>query len=506
MPAASCPLLEMRGITKAFGGVNANADVALTLRHGEVLGLLGENGAGKTTLMNILFGTYIADAGEILIDGQPVNIRNSADAIKLGIGMVHQHFRLAPRFSVLDNLMIGRPGHRGKLDRTGAIKRLREIEDQFGSRLNPHQPVSDLAVGEQQRLEIIKALFRGARILVLDEPTAVLTPGETETLFQALAAMSKSGFGIILITHKLKETYATANRVLVLRTGEVAGSVQDLSEHTESDLVYMMCGREVSAPTRPPATTGETRLTVDKLETRGHAGMPLKGVSLEVRAGEILGIAGISGNGQGALAAMLAGVLPAHAGSVTITGKQLQRPHPLALQALGLGRIPEDRMTSGLITALPLSNSMVLPRISERPFSRFGVLNNSVIDSFVKEQITRFDIRCSGPRVQTGSLSGGNLQKALLAREIAFNPTALLVAQPTRGLDVGAANFIREQFLNMRAEGCAILLISEDLDELINITDRIAVMYEGRITGTLPVAEATIRRIGLLMSGSGEAA
>lgn len=506
MTAASGPLLEMRHITKVFGDVNANADVSLTLRHGDVLGLLGENGAGKTTLMNILFGTYTADGGEILIDGRPAGIHNSADAIKLGVGMVHQHFRLASRLSVLDNLMIGQPGRRGRLDRKAAIERLREIEGQFGTHLDPDQPVSDLAVGEQQRLEIIKALFRGARILILDEPTAVLTPDETESLFKALARMAGDGIGIILITHKLKETYSIANRVLVLRAGEVAGTVEDLSNETEAELVYMMCGREVTAPTRPPSTVGRPLLRVEELATRGHGGMPLKGVSLEVRAGEILGIAGISGNGQWALAGVLAGMLPFHAGTVVIAGEQLAHPHPRALQALGLGRIPEDRMTAGLITALPLADSMILPRISERPFSRFGVLNPAAIDGFVAEQIERFDIRCTGPRVKTGSLSGGNLQKALLAREIAFDPAVLLVAQPTRGLDVGAAHFVREQFLAMRAKGCAILLISEDLDELMATTDRIAVMYEGRISGTLPVEDTTIRRLGLLMSGSEMAA
>lgn len=506
MSAPSSPLLEMRGITKTFGGVNANTDVDLTLRRGDILGLLGENGAGKTTLMNVLFGTYSADAGTILIDGEPVAIRNTADALKHRIGMVHQHFRLAPRLSILDNLMIGQRGRGWRLDRAGAIARLREIEKHFGSHFSPDQPVGDLSVGEQQRLEIIKALFRGARILILDEPTAVLTPDEADGLFRALAAMAQEGIGIILITHKLKEIQAAANRVLVLRSGAVAGSVDDMSTTNESEMARMMCGRDIVAPVRQAATAGEPLLTIEGLQTASHGGMPLKGVSLEVRGGEILGIAGVSGNGQRALADVLAGVLPIRRGTVTIVGQRLTRPDPLAIQAMGLGRIPEDRMTTGLVTTLPLADSMVLPRISQPPFSRFGILDAGAIDHFAREQIERFDIRCRGPQVRTGGLSGGNLQKALLARELAFDPQVLLAAQPTRGLDIGAAHFVHEQFLAMRARGRAILLISEDIEELTAVSDRIAVMYEGRIAGVLPVAEATAHRLSLLMSGSEAAA
>lgn len=506
MDSTEAPLLEMRGITKTFGGVNANTDVDLTLHRGDILGLLGENGAGKTTLMNVLFGTYSADAGEIFVDDRKATIRNSADALALGIGMVHQHFRLAPRLSILDNLMIGQPGRHGRLDRKGALERLKEIERHFGSNFRPHQPVGDLSVGEQQRLEIIKALFRGARILILDEPTAVLTPDETEGLFQALRAMAKEGIGIILITHKLNEIQAAANRVLVLRAGSVAGAVEDMATTSPSQLARMMCGRDIEAPERPPSTPGETLLSIEGLETGGHAGMPLRGVSMEVRAGEILGVAGVSGNGQRALADVLAGVLSLRAGRVSIVGRPVERQDPLAVQAMGLGRIPEDRMTTGLVTALPLADSMVLPRISQPPFSRFGVLDTSAIDAFASEQIAHFDIRCQGPRVRTGALSGGNLQKALLARELAFDPKVLLAAQPTRGLDIGAAHFVHEQFLAMRAKGCAILMISEDLEELTAIADRIAVMYEGRVVGVLPVAEASAHRLSLLMSGSEMAA
>lgn len=506
MDRTDAPLLEMRGITKSFGGVNANTAVDLTLHRGDILGLLGENGAGKTTLMNVLFGTYSPDEGTIAIDGRNVAIHSSADALRLGIGMVHQHFRLAPRLSILDNLMIGQPGRHGRLDRKGALARLREIEKHFGSSFNPRQRVGDLSVGEQQRLEIIKALFRGARILILDEPTAVLTPDESDGLFRALKTMAEEGIGIILITHKLKEIQAAANRVLVLRAGSVAGAVEDMSTTTPSDMARLMCGREIVPPERAPVTPREALLEIDGLETRGHPGMTLKGVTLEVRAGQILGIAGVSGNGQRALADVLAGVLPASAGSVTIDGKLVEHQDPLTIQAMGLGRIPEDRMTTGLVTSLPLADSMVLPRISEKPFSSFGLLDRSAIEDFAREQIERFDIRCQGPWVRTGGLSGGNLQKALLARELAFDPPVLLAAQPTRGLDIGAAHFVHEQFLAMRGQGCAILLISEDIEELTAVADKIAVMYEGRIVGSLPVAEATAHRLSLLMSGSEVAA
>jgi simple sugar transport system ATP-binding protein len=318
--------------------------------------------------------------------------------------------------------------------------------------------------------------------------------------------MAREGIGIILITHKLKEIQAAANRVLVLRLGAVAGLVDDMGTTDENELARMMCGRDIVAPVRQTTTAGDPLLTVEGLETAGHGGMPLRGISLEVRGGEILGIAGVSGNGQRALADVLAGVLAIHRGTVTIAGHQLKRPDPLAVQAMGLGRIPEDRMTTGLVTTLPLADSMVLPRISQPPFSRFGILDAAAIDRFAREQIERFDIRCRGPQERTGGLSGGNLQKALLARELAFDPRVLLAAQPTRGLDIGAAHFVHEQFLAMRARGCAIVLISEDVEELTALSDRIAVMYEGRIAGTLPVAEATAHRLSLLMSGSEMAA
>jgi simple sugar transport system ATP-binding protein len=505
LPAAraeTVPLLEMRGITKRFGDVIANDGIDLMLAPGDILGLLGENGAGKTTLMNILFGAYEADAGTIAIDGKPVRIANSADALAQGVGMVHQHFHLGERLSVLENLMVGQRGI--LLDRGAARARLGEIAERYGLALPPARLVAGLTVGERQRLEILKALFRGARVLILDEPTAVLTPIEVEGLFKALRAMAAQGLGIIFISHKLNEIRAVTNRVMVLRHGKVTGQVADVAGVAEAELARMMCGRDIVPPSRTPPHFGDCLLSVDGITTGGHAGMPLHAVSLAARGGEILGIAGVSGNGQGALAEIISGILRPRSGSLSIGGTRVRHFTPLEVQALGLGRIPEDRMTAGLVTTLPLADSMVLPRIRNPPFSRYGLLRRRAIVAFAERQIAAFDIRCAGPLARAGSLSGGNLQKALLARELAFDPRVLLAAQPTRGLDIGAARFVHEQFLAMRSRGRALILISEDLEELLSLSDRIAVLYEGRIMGVLDIAEASVARVGLLMSGVAE--
>ncbi len=496
------PILALRGICKSFGAVHANRDVDLTLHKGDILGLLGENGAGKTTLMNILFGTYAADAGRIEVDGTPVTIDDSAAAIDCGIGMVHQHFHLVPSHNVIENLMVGQKGKYGLLDRAGAEARLAKIAEEYDLKLAPNALVGGLTVGEQQRLEIIKALFRGARILILDEPTAVLTPQETEGLFKAMRALTERGLGVIFISHKLFEVREITNRMMIMRQGAVTATLDNTPELTDRQLGELMCGHELTPPEKPAVEVGRVLLRLSNITAGGTPERPvLKDVSLEVRAGEILGLAGVSGNGQSQLAEVISGVLPPHGGQIEIDGEVLDRPSVKAVKARGIGRVPEDRMGTGLVTTLPLSDSMVLPRIDQPPFSRYGLVNRAAIRDFVKEQVERFQIKTAGVDVRTGTLSGGNLQKVLLARELAWDPLVLLVAQPTRGIDVGAGEFVHRQFLDLRARGRGLLVISEDLEELFTLSDRIAVIFEGRIMGIVPAAEATAQNVGLLMAG-----
>ena len=500
----TAPLLELSGIDKSFGAVHANKSVDLTLRHKEVLGLLGENGAGKTTLMNVLFGIYSADAGVIRIDGRPAAIHGPADALAAGIGMVHQHFHLVPRHSVLENLMVGRGGPWGLCDRAGTRARLEEIGRRYGLGLDPERLVGSLSVGEQQRLEIVKALFRGARILILDEPTSVLTPQETEGLFAAIRAMAAAGVGVIFISHKLGEVRAITSRLVVMRQGAVQAVIEDVASVTDHELARLMCGHDLAPPSKEGSAPGRVLLALEGIRTAAAPGHPvaLEDVSLKVHGGEILGIAGVSGNGQRELAETIAGMLAPLEGRLEVDGRAVKRPSPRLMQRLGVAQIPEDRIGAGLLTTLPLGDSMVLPRIGDARFSRFGILSQAAIRDFVIEQIEAFDIKAAGPGVRTGTLSGGNLQKALLARELAFEPLVLVAAQPTRGLDVAAKAFVHRQFLSLRARGRGVIVISEDLEELFEIADRIAVMYEGRVLDVLPAAEADVARIGLLMAGA----
>ena len=501
--SGSAPLLELRGIDKRFGAVHANRSVDLTLNAGEVLGLLGENGAGKTTLMNILFGLYHADAGEIRIAGRAVSIHSPADALAAGIGMVHQHFHLVERHSVLENLMVGEPGRRGMLDQSGARARLAAIGARYGLRLEPDRLAGSLGVGEQQRLEIIKALYRGARVLILDEPTSVLTPQETEGLFGAIRAMAAEGVGVIFISHKLKEVRAITDRLVVMRHGAVVGACANDDTVTARGLAMLMCGHELAAPARQAVHPGPVLLSLDGVSTRPGAEHPvaLKDVSLSVRGGEILGVIGVSGNGQRELAEVIGGAIEVAAGTIAVAGQTVPRTGVRTMQRLGIAHVPEDRLGAGLLPTLPLTDSMILTRVGEPPFSRFGLLNQGAAQRFVAAQIEKFGIRAPGPEARTGSLSGGNLQKALLARELAFEPLVLVAAQPTRGLDVAAKEFVQRQLLDLRARGRAVIVISEDLEELFEIADRIAVMFEGRILDTFAVAEADVARIGLLMAG-----
>jgi simple sugar transport system ATP-binding protein len=501
---ASAPLLELRGIDKRFGPVHANRSVDLVVHGREVLGLLGENGAGKTTLMNILFGIYRADAGQIRIDGRPVTIRSPADALAAGIGMVHQHFHLVDRHSVLENLMVGEPGRRGLLDRTGTRARLAEIGACYGLMLDLERTVGSLSVGERQRLEIVKALYRGARVLILDEPTSVLTPQDTEGLFAALRSMAAQGVGVIFISHKLNEVRAITDRLMVMRQGAVVAEVANDDTITARRLAELMCGHALAAPARAAARPGPVLLSLHAVTTvRGpEHPVALDGVSLSVCGGEILGTVGVSGNGQTELAEVIGGTLKAASGRIEVAGRTVTGTGARAMRELGVAHVPEDRLGAGLLSSLPLADSMILARVGEAPFSRLGILDHGAARRFVAAQIAKFGIRASGPEVRTGTLSGGNLQKALLARELAFEPLVLVAAQPTRGLDVAAREFVHNQLLDLRARGRAVILISEDLEEVFEIADRIAVMFEGRILDTVPVAEAEVARIGLLMAGA----
>jgi simple sugar transport system ATP-binding protein len=455
--------------------------------------------------MSVLFGTYAADEGTIEVEGRPVAIRSSADALRVGIGMVQQHFQLVPRHTVLENLLVGRAGPDGRLSRPLALERLAAIGRDFHLHLDPRRLVAELSVGEQQRVEIAKSLVRGARILVLEEPTATLTPPEAEGLFKALRAMAARGMGVIFISHKLGEVLEITNRITVMRTGRVVAERENRAGLAKGELARLMCGRELRPPEKPPLQPGEPLLALERVCTSGSRAA-LHDVSLTLRAGEIVGLAGVSGNGQRELADVVGGVLQPKSGRIVVAGELVVHANPRRMQALRIGRVPEDRMTVGMIGAMPLSESMALPFVNKEPFSRHGILDRAAIRRFAAEGIARYDIRTSGPEARTGTLSGGNLQKALLAREMAHEPRILLAAQPTRGIDVGATEFVHNQILAVRARGGAVLLISEDLEEIFALSDRIAVMFGGRILADMPAGEATVERVGLLMAGVEERA
>lgn len=495
------PILSLTGITKRFGSATANMAVNFDLGKGEIVGLLGENGAGKTTLMNVVFGLYQPDEGTIRIDGKPVGINTTADAIALGIGMVHQHSHAVARHTVLENLMTGLPGRRGLLDRRSALHRLSEIRDAYGLHLDPDRLAGDLAVGEQQRLDILRALFRRARVLVLDEPTSVLTPQETEGLFTALRALRDDNVGIVFISHKLNEVRAITNRIVVMRRGEVVANMPNDGTLTNIGLASLMCGHEPERVVREPARKGDVRLSLKGL-TLSHAkhNDTKEPIDLDIHAGEIVGIAGVSGNGQVRLAETVAGVEAALAGEIRIDGSIVKNPSPRQMQARGLAYIPEDRIGAGLVGSLPLLENMVLSRYVEAPFANRGWLNWRAILDFATKQIASYDVRPPDPHMPVGLFSGGNQQKAIIARELAFSPRVLVIAQPTRGLDVSAIAFVHRALMNLRNEGCAIMLISDDLDELFQLSDRIAVMYEGEIIRDLPVEQASISTVGLTMT------
>jgi simple sugar transport system ATP-binding protein len=496
------PILEVRGVTKRFPGVIANQDVSLTLHRGEVVCLLGENGAGKSTLVNVVFGLYQPDEGEILLRGDPVAFGSSADAIRAGIGMVHQHFQLIPVFTVTENVILGNEPSRGPLlDLDGARQRIRELSQQYGLQIDPDAVVGELSVGEQQRVELIKALYRDADVLILDEPTAVLTPGEVDDFFAVVASLVEQGKSIIFITHKLREVLAVADRILVLRGGKVVGEA-DPKQATQQSLATLMVGRDVSFTIdKAVPTPGEVVLRVQGLAVDDDRGVTtVNGFDLEVRAGEVFGIAGVEGNGQRELVEALAGMRAKHAGTVEILGRDVTHASPREIIELGVGHVPEDRTKHGLVGPFTIADNLVLNQFRNAPFAQRGLRREDAIAKHAATLVQQFDVRTPCTQVAVQNLSGGNQQKVIIARELNGVDKLLIVAQPTRGLDVGSIEFIHRRIIEMRDQGAAVLLVSAELDEVLNLSDRIGVIYRGALVGTFDRADTTRDQLGLLMA------
>ena len=499
----TAPALQMSGITKRYPGVVANDGIDLDIRPGEIHALLGENGAGKSTLMNILYGLATPDEGEIRLDGQPVKIAGPADAIARGISMVHQHFMLVPVLSVADNILLGEETMANPifLDRKEAHRRIVELCDRFGFQIDPETRVDALSIGWQQRVEILKALYRQARILVLDEPTAVLTPQETKEIFLVLRRLAAEGHSIIFISHKLYEVLEIADRITVIRRGRVVGTRLP-AETNEEDLAELMVGRNVLLSVdRGESNPAGTTLAIEDLhvaDDRGHEAV--KGVTFEVRAGEVLGVAGVAGNGQEELVEALTGLRTPTSGRVVLQGVDVTGRGPRAMQRAGMSFVPGDRHRFGLVLGFPLEDNLVLTQYDEAPYARGFFRNDSAIEAWAKRAIEEYDIRTPSPAVNAGTLSGGNQQKAVVAREFSRELNTLILDQPTRGLDVGSIEFIHRQIVAKRDEGAAILLVSAELDEVMELSDRVAVMYRGEIVALVDGPSAEREEIGLLMA------
>lgn len=499
--------LRMVDIVKRFPGVVANDHVSLEVRSGEIHALLGENGAGKSTLMRQLYGLYRPDAGEILIDGRLRKFQSPADAIHAGIGMIHQHFMLVPALTVAENVALGlRSSREPRLDLDRVSARFRELSEKYGLKVNPDALVWQLAVGEQQRVEIVKALYRGAALLVLDEPTAVLTPPEVDDLFVTLRQMARDGHALIFISHKLHEVLAISHRVTVLRDGRNVGT-HATAEMSKAGLARLMVGREVILQYDiPPARPGEVRLQIDAIWVKGDRGQDaLRGVSLDVRSGEIVGLAGVSGNGQRELAQALAGLRPVVQGQVILNGMDVTHRTPAAHLDAGQAYIPEERMRDGTIKEFTVSENLILEDCGRAPYSRGIFLDFKAIAARSAELVQDFNIKTPELETPLKNLSGGNVQKLILARELSRQPKVLIAAQPTRGVDIGATEYIHSRLLEQRQAGTATLLISEDLDEIRALCDRVAVIYEGRIVGMVDRRAATAEEIGLMMAGVAQA-
>lgn len=498
------PLLEMRGITKRFPGVLANDQIDFDVMPGEVHTLLGENGAGKSTLMKVLFGLYQPDEGQLFLRGEPITVTSPSDAIAKRIGMIHQHFMLVPTLTVAENVALGLTSSRGLLtDLEKVSSRIREISESYSLAVDPDVEIWKLSVGERQRVEIIKALYRDAELLVLDEPTAVLTPQEVDELFVVLRQMTDAGKGLVFISHKLHEVMALSNRITVLRNGKVTGFTTP-AESSREQLAEMMVGRSVRlAPEKPEADMGAARLCITNLEVRGDRGtLAVENVNLEVFGGEILGIAGVSGNGQRELAEAIAGLRPVEGtSSILLNGIEVAGANPRTCRDAGLSYVPEERMKDGAIGEFSVSENIVLVDHGTQEFAQRGLLKFAPIREHARRLVKKFSVKTPSIETEISALSGGNIQKVILARELASKPTVLLAAQPTRGVDIGAAEYIHSQLIEQRSAGIATILISEDLDEVLGLADRIAVMFEGQIMTIIDVEDATREGLGLLMAG-----
>jgi len=498
------PVLELRGITKSFPGVLANDSINLSVEKGKILALLGENGAGKTTLMNILYGLYKPDKGQIFINGEEATIQNPSDAIARGIGMVHQHFMLIPVMTATENVMLGvEPIRYGIfLDKAKVAKRILEISKQYDLEVDPNAYISDLPVGAQQRVEIIKVLYRQADILILDEPTAVLTPQEVEGLFKVLRSLVANGKSVIFITHKLKEVLAIADTISVLRGGKVVGTL-NTKDASQEKLATLMVGREVNLVVKKkPATPGGVVLSVKDLCVRDESeNLIVDRASFEVHAGEVLGVAGVQGNGQTELVYALTGLAPVLSGEISIMGKPLHHSSPRNILERGVAHIPEDRQRHGLILPFPVHDNLVLCTYYQPPFTKGLDLQQKIIIETAEKLVDQFDVRTPNVFVPVSTLSGGNQQKVIVAREFSRPIKLLIASQPTRGLDVGSIEYIHSRIVEKRDEGTAVLLVSPELDEIIALSDRIAVMYKGQIVDIVPAARVNKAYLGLLMAG-----
>ena len=496
-------VIEMRDITKVFGEFVANDNINLHLRKGEIHALLGENGAGKSTLMNMLAGLLEPTSGEIAVNGQVVNLDSPSKAASLGIGMVHQHFMLVEAFTVAENIILGSElTKNGVLDIAGASKEIKALSERYGLAVDPSAKVADISVGAQQRVEILKTLYRGADILIFDEPTAVLTPSEIDELMAIMKNLVKEGKSIILITHKLDEIRAVSDRVTVIRRGKSIETVE-IAGATNADLAEMMVGRSVSFKTEKQASQPkEVVLSIKDLVVNENRGVPaVKNLSLDVRAGEIVGIAGIDGNGQSELIQAITGLRKVESGSIELKGDSIVGLHPRQITELSVGHVPEDRHRDGLILEMMISENIALQTYYKEPHSKNGILNYSNITSYAKKLMEEFDVRAASEFVPVAALSGGNQQKAIIAREIDRDPDLLIVSQPTRGLDVGAIEYIHKRLIEERDNGKAVLVVSFELDEILNVSDRIAVIHDGKIQGIVSPETTNKQELGVLMAG-----